>query len=336
MKHRNVVLAGAVVLVLVAGSAVYLRFRGGEADGAVRVSGNIEVTDVDVSFRTAGRVLERLVGEGMTVSEGQVVARLDSADLEREARRKEAELKAAEAALRDLEAGSRPQEIAAARATVARAQAEADRLARDFERSSALYSREVISAREYEAANAASDVAGARLREAREALLLVEEGPRKEQVAQARAQVDQAREALKLAKVRLGYGTITAPLSGLVLSENVEAGDYVAPGTPVVTVGDLANVWLRAYIEETDLGRVKVGQPVEVTTDTYPGKKYAGRVSFIASQAEFTPRNVQTRKERVRLVYRIKVDIPNPERELKPGMPADAVIRTEDKGGGAR
>jgi len=250
--------------------------------------------------------------------------------------RKEAELKAAEAALRDLEAGSRPQEIAAARATVARAQAEADRLARDFERSSALYSREVISAREYEAANAASDVAGARLREAREALLLVEEGPRKEQVAQARAQVDQAREALKLAKVRLGYGTITAPLSGLVLSENVEAGDYVAPGTPVVTVGDLANVWLRAYIEETDLGRVKVGQPVEVTTDTYPGKKYAGRVSFIASQAEFTPRNVQTRKERVRLVYRIKVDIPNPERELKPGMPADAVIRTEDKGGGAR
>ena len=336
MKHRNVVLAGAVVLVLVAGSAVYLRFRGGEADGAVRVSGNIEVTDVDVSFRTAGRVLERLVGEGMTVSEGQVVARLDSADLEREAMRKEAELKAAEAALRDLEAGSRPQEIAAARATVARAQAEADRLARDFERSSALYSREVISAREYEAANAASDVAGARLREAREALLLVEEGPRKEQVAQARAQVDQAREALKLAKVRLGYGTITAPLSGLVLSENVEAGDYVAPGTPVVTVGDLANVWLRAYIEETDLGRVKVGQPVEVTTDTYPGKKYAGRVSFIASQAEFTTRNVQTRKERVRLVYRIKVDIPNPERELKPGMPADAVIRTEDKGGGAR
>ena len=336
MKHRNVVLAGAVVLVLVAGSAVYLRFRGGEADGAVRVSGNIEVTDVDVSFRTAGRVLERLVGEGMTVSEGQVVARLDSADLEREAMRKEAEFKAAEAALRDLEAGSRPQEIAVARATVARAQAEADRLARDFERSSALYSREVISAREYEAANAASDVAGARLREAREALLLVEEGPRKEQVAQARAQVDQAREALKLAKVRLGYGTITAPLSGLVLSENVEAGDYVAPGTPVVTVGDLANVWLRAYIEETDLGRVKVGQPVEVTTDTYPGKKYAGRVSFIASQAEFTPRNVQTRKERVRLVYRIKVDIPNPERELKPGMPADAVIRTEDKGGGAR
>src|SRR4030065_2451649 len=166
----------------------------------------------------------------MKVPGGEFAARLASGDLEREARRKEAELKAAEAALRDLEAGSRPQEIAVARALVARAQAEADRLARDFERSSALYSREVISAREYEAANAASDVAGARLREAREALLLVEEGPRKEQEAQARAQVDQGRGALKPAKGRLGYGAITPPLSGLVLSADVEAGGYVAPG----------------------------------------------------------------------------------------------------------
>ena len=103
---------------------------------------------------------------------------------------------------------------------------------------------------------------------------------------------------------------------------------YAAPGTPVVTVGDLVNLWLRAYISETDLGRVKVGQRVWVTTDTYPGKRYDGRVSFIASQAEFTPKNVQTEKERVKLVYRIKIDIQNPNMELKPGMPADAVILT--------
>jgi len=103
---------------------------------------------------------------------------------------------------------------------------------------------------------------------------------------------------------------------------------YAAPGTPVVTVGDLVNLWLRAYIGETDLGRVKVGQRVRVTTDTYLGKRYDGRVSFIASQAEFTPKNVQTEKERVKLVYRIKIDIQNPNMELKPGMPADAVIQT--------
>ena len=332
MNRRKAMWAGVIVLIAVAGTMAYFRFRGGEAEGAVRVSGNIEVTDVDVSFRIPGRVQERLVGEGMMVTRGQLVARLDIEDLEGEVRLKEAERRAAEAALRDLLAGSRPQEIGAARATVARADAEAVRLVRDDERAAALYSRGVIAAREYEAAKAASEVARARVKEAREALLLVEEGPRKETIELARARLEQAGEALKLAKVRLGYGSVTAPLSGVVLSENVEAGDYVAPGTPVVTVGDLSNVWLRAYIEETDLGRVKIGQPVTVTTDTYPGKKYTGRVSFIAPQAEFTPKSVQTQKERVKLVYRIKVDIPNSAMELKPGMPADAVIRTEEAG----
>lgn len=326
MNRRKAMLAMAIVVVIVAGTIGYLGFRGKEADGAVRVSGNIEVTDVDVAFRIPGRVQERLVSEGMLVTRGQVVARLEIDDLEREGRLKEAERKAAEANLRELLAGSRPQEIEAARATVARAQAEADRLGLDFKRGSALFSREVISAREYEAAKAADEVARARLAEAREALLLVEEGPRKETIDYARARLEQAREALELAKVRVGYGTIVSPLSGVVLSENVEAGDYVAPGTPVVTVGDLSNVWLRAYIEETDLGRVKVGQVVDVTTDTYPDKTYPGRVTFIAPQAEFTPKNVQTQKERVKLVYRIKVDIANPDMELKPGMPADAAV----------
>jgi HlyD family secretion protein len=124
----------------------------------------------------------------------------------------------------------------------------------------------------------------------------------------------------------LGYATITTPFAGLVLSENVEFGEYVAPGTPVITLGDMANVWLRAYINETDLGSVKPGQKVHVTTDTYPEKIYEGRISFISSEAEFTPKNVQTQKERVKLVYRVKIDIPNPQMELKPGMPADAEI----------
>jgi HlyD family secretion protein len=120
---------------------------------------------------------------------------------------------------------------------------------------------------------------------------------------------------------------VASPLSGVVLSENIEPGEFVAAGTPVVTVGELANVWLRAYISEPDLGRVKVGQATRVRTDTYPGKFYEGRVSFLSSQAEFTPRNVQTEQERVKLVYRVKIDLPNPQMELKPGMPADAEIQ---------
>jgi HlyD family secretion protein len=111
-----------------------------------------------------------------------------------------------------------------------------------------------------------------------------------------------------------------------VLSKNIEPGEYVAPGTPVVTVGDLVNVWLRAYIDEADLGRVKVGQKARVTTDTYPGRVYPGTISFISAEAEFTPKNVQTAKQRVKLVYRIKIDIQNPKMELKAGMPADAQI----------
>jgi HlyD family secretion protein len=123
-------------------------------------------------------------------------------------------------------------------------------------------------------------------------------------------------------------------LSGVVLSQNVESGEYVAAGTPVVTVGDLGQVWLRAYINEPDLGRVKAGQRVRVTTNTYPGRAYDRQVSFLASEAEFTHKKVQTRQERVKLVYRIKVDIPNPHMELKPGMPADAdiVLESTDTG----
>lgn len=330
-RKKTIVAAVVVVLVIGAGIAVWLRFREAKEVGVIRVSGNIEVTDVDVSFKIPGRLLQRSVDEGMSISAGQPVARLDSADLEREVSMKEAELQAAEAVLRELVAGSRPQEIARAKAAAAAAQAEAERLSGDFERAKALHARDVISRQEFERTRAAYEVADERRKEATESLHLVEEGPRREQIEQSRARGRQAKEALELARTRLSYATIASPLAGMVLSKNVEPGDYVAPGTPVVTVGSLKDPWLRAYIEETDLGRVKVGQAVEVTADTYPGKKYAGHVSFIASQAEFTPKNVQTRKERVKLVYRIKVDVSNPDMELKPGMPADAAIRTQER-----
>jgi HlyD family secretion protein len=210
----------------------------------------------------------------------------------------------------------------------------------------------VISREEFDRVEAAYEVAVERLNEADWQLRLMEKGSRAEQIESARAALEeaeanyevvkkqekieraearkkQAEAALRLAETRLGYATLRAPLSGVVLSENVEPGEYVAPGTPVVTVGDLENVWLRAYIQETDLGRVKLGQEARLTTDTYPDKAYRGRVSFIASEAEFTPKNVQTQEERVKLVYRIKIDVPNPDMELKPGMPADAEILVE-------
>ena len=183
-----------------------------------------------------------------------------------------------------------------------------------------------MSVRDFEIREADFDVAQAKLRDATERLRLLEKGPRQEKIAQARAQVDAARQALARTLTQLGYTTVPSPLTGVVISKNVEPGEYVAAGTPIVTVGDLEHIWLRAYVNETDLGRIKLGQPVRVTADTYPGRVYQGRVSFISPEAEFTPKNVQTDKERVKLVYRVKIDISNSRMELKPGMPADAEI----------
>ncbi|RJP65954.1 MAG: HlyD family efflux transporter periplasmic adaptor subunit [Candidatus Abyssobacteria bacterium SURF_17] len=381
-KRKLIVLVPLIIVGLII-STRYLT-RSDDEVGVIRVSGNIEVTDAEVSFKIPGRVESRLVSEGQTIYAGQRVAQLDSAELERETGVRKAELQAAKAQLAEFEAGSRPeeiaqaeasarrararldellagsraQEVAVAEATVRQARAEAERQKAEFERQKYLHDNGIIAAQQFDLAMASHEVASARLKETNEHLelvregpraeeieqaraalaevneryLLVKKGPREETIEQARARVEQARQTLGLAETRLGYASLVSPLSGVVLSENVEAGEYVASGTPVVTVGDLQNVWLRAYVNESDLGRVKVGQPVRVTADTYPDKVYQGYVSFIASEAEFTPKNVQTEKERVKLVYRIKIDIPNPNMELKPGMPADADIVVTEEG----
>jgi HlyD family secretion protein len=233
---------------------------------------------------------------------------------------------AAQANLLELETGSRPEEIAQAEAVWERARAEGERAKLELDRQKKLFEREVISAREYDLAKTTYDGTEARIREAKEMLTLVRKGPRREKIDQAKAALEQAREALGLAQTRMGYSVVTSPISGIVLSENIEPGEYVSPGTPILTLGDLSRVYLRAYINETDLGRVKVGQKVRLFSDTFRNKSYEGKITFIASQAEFTPKNVQTQKERVKLVYRIKVDVPNPQMELKPGMPADGEI----------
>lgn len=383
---RRPILLVLVLLLLVAAAAAvawhWRKRRSEEAGHQVRISGNIEVIDAQVGFKIAGRVEKRPVDEGYEVREGDLIAQLDSSDLKHEVGLRRAEHAAAKASLAaleagsraeeiaaaqaamlkaqavlaELEAGSRPQEIAVAEAAVESATADRDRLQADFNRARKLWKTKTISDEDYDRIRAAVDVAVAKLREARERLALVREGPRYEQIQQARAalaqakaqyelvkagprqediqagraRAEQALEALRLAETRLGYATLLAPMNGVVLSKNTEPGEYVAPGTPVVTLADLKNIWLRGYINETDLGRVKLGQKALVRTDTRPGKTYVGRVSFISDQAEFTPKTVQTQQERVKLVYRIKVDIDNPHRELKPGMPADAEILLDE------
>lgn len=324
--RRVAIFIGVAAVLAIAAIALVARTHSGGDGSVVRVSGNIEITSAEVSFKLPGRVAERPVTEGDAVQAGQVVARLDSADLGQQVAARRAELQVAEAALAELEAGSRPEEIAQGEAAFDRARADATRAELDFNRTASMLEQKLVSQQAFDLADATNKSAQAGARQAAEQLKLLRKGPRREDKDQGRARAEQAKQALALAETQLGYATITSPLTGMVMSKNTEPGEFVSPGTPVVTVGDLAHPWLRAYISESDLGRVKLGQPVKVTTDSYPGRAYEGHITFIAPQAEFTPKNVQTEKERVKLVYRIKVELPNPKMELKPGMPADAQI----------
>lgn len=290
------------------------------------ISGNIEVTDAQLGFKLPGRVAERPVFEGDRVKAGQLVARLEDAEQQAQLALSLAEFAGADAALAELEAGSRPQEIAAIEATVRSAEADRDRARLDFARQQDLRTKNVISDRDFETTQALLKVAEARATETTERLKLVREGPRTETIKQARARVAQSSASVELAKIRLAQTQLFSPLTGAVLSHNIEPGEYVSAGTPIVTVADTLHTWVRAYVNQTDLGRVRLGQKLVVHTDTAPGKNFEGTVSFISSEAEFTPKTVQTTKERVKLVFRIKIDIPNPQDELKPGMPADVVL----------
>ncbi len=377
-----------VVLLLAAAGFLIWRFvLAGNGDGtSLLLSGNIELTEVEMSFKQPGRLVELAVDEGDPVTAGQKVARMDSAELEAQQDRenagvqaaqsaltqlhtsinwqsetiagdlelKRADLAAAESRLKELETGSRPQEIENARAALDQARAENDLAQRDWTRAQRLIKAEDISTAQYESFRTRAQAAAAAMKRAEETYALVKEGPRRETIEQARAQVQRAKAAVKLAEtnridlerrrqeiqlrqaeiarsragvrlltVQLSDRALTSPVDGVVLARNAEPGEVLPAGSSVLTLGDIDHPTVRCYVNERDLGRVKLGQRAEVTTDSYPGKTYKGKVAFISSEAEFTPKQIQTQEERVKLVYRIKVEVENPNRELKSNMPVD-------------
>lgn len=325
-KKILLMLIGAAVIVLAIG--VVVRRNHTTNGGELRLTGTIETTTVAVSFKVPGRLKERLVDEGQQVKAGQIVARLEDDELKDERTVRSADQQAAQSALADLKAGSRQEEIAASGATLARLKAEAERAAQDATRAEALFKKEVIPRKELDAARAAKDATAAAVREGNERLKLVKVGPRPDAIKLAQARLEGAAAARSLADTRLSQAVLAAPISGTVMAKHAEPGELLAAGSPVITVAKMDEVWVRAYLPETQLGKIKLGQRAIVTSDTWKGRTYQGTVSFIASEAEFTPRNVQTEAERVKLVYRIKITIANPQQELKPGMPVDAVIAT--------
>ena len=326
MNKRKKVLIFVLIIALAA-SGYFLYFKKQVDPNQVKVSGNIETNTVGVGFKIAGHVVQRLVEEGDSIKKGQPIAKLETADLELEVANAKAQLLASQATLAQLTNGSRPQDVSAARATLRSAEADKNNAAAEYRRTQQLFAQNAISTQDRDRSQTAYATATARADQAAQQLSLVLEGPRQEEIELAAARLEQAKQTLKLAQTRLAYAQVASPIDGVVFSKNIESGEYVSPGTPVVTIGELDQVWLKAYISESDLGKVKLGQKVAVTTDTYPNKIYKGTIGYIASEAEFTPKNIQTAEERVKLVYRIKIMIENTARELKPGMPADAVIK---------
>jgi HlyD family secretion protein len=295
-------------------------------ENQLTLSGNIEAHESLVSFKVQGRIVDLPVEEGQSVEQGALLARLDDADYRQKVRIDEATVHVRESNLALTLAGTREQEVKASQQSMLDAQADLQEKKLDDDRAQRLFSKDEVSAQDRDLADTARKRAEATFQAAQQRYNEAVEGSRKEDIAIARANLREAHANRGLSRVNLGYTTLHAPNAGVITVRQAEVGEVVVPGTPVVTLADLDHIWLRAYIAETDLGRIRWGQEATVTMDTYPGKQYRGRVSFISSSAEFTPKSVQTYKERVTLVYRIKIDIDNPNHELKPGMPADAHI----------
>jgi HlyD family secretion protein len=317
-----------LVAVLVVGGLAYwlVWWETRQPNNTLRLEGHMEATETDLAFKVSGIIQYIFFQEGDWVSVNQAVAGLEAKDLKDEVDRARAALAASKANLNKYERGYRPQEIKEAEAQVGKTKADLVNKQLDYARYENLYKRKVVPGITRDKFEADYLMAKEAQKSAAAQYSLMKEGYRAEDRDQARGQFKEAQAGLELALTRLGYGTINSPVNGVVLVRPMEPGMTAAVGAPVLTVGDMDNIYFQGYIPATDLAKVKFGMKAYVTTDSYPGKKYPAWVSFINAKAEFTPKTVETYKERVTLVYRCKIRAQNLNYDLKPGMPAEAVI----------
>jgi HlyD family secretion protein len=320
MKKRIPIVLTVVALAVAAvwwGKARPLRDRG----GALVLYGNVDIREVNAAFRVAGRVVEVLRDEGDVVKSGDLLARLDDEPFRREAEEARAQAGSARARLQMLEAGSRPQEIAQARAVAREREVNLANAERLFKRQQELFESKAVSTQERDDAEAAYREAEARLNSAKEALALLEAGFRVEEINQARADVARAEAALAGAELRLADTILKCPSEGVVLTRALEPGAMLQAGATVLTISLKQPVWVRAYISETDLGRIHPGMKADILTDARPDKPYRGQVGFVSPRAEFTPKTVETPELRTSLVYRLRIVVEGPDEGLRQGMP---------------
>ncbi len=327
-KGRLVV--GLLAVIVISGAVWWWNARNQETSGADLVlHGNVDIRQVELAFHDSERIAAMLVQEGEPIKRGELLATLDTQRLEYGVANAEAQVAMQRQVLAKLEAGSRPEEIRKARADVAAAQATANNAERVARRQRDLLAKRLVSQQQADDAQAAAEAAQAQLKASEETLRLAVIGPRAEDIAAARATLQAYEAQLALARRQLHDAKLYAPADGIIQERILEPGDMASPQTPVYTIALTNPMWVRAYVDEPDLGRLRPGMKALISTDSFPGKNYRGWIGFISPTAEFTPKSVETRDVRTALVYQVRVYVCNPQGELRLGMPAKVTIPLE-------
>jgi HlyD family secretion protein len=329
MNKRIKFLLPLLLILIVAGAVGYrfwYRADSNNAGDILTLHGNVDIRQVKLAFNGSERISDMRFQEGDRINKGDLLASLDKTRLQHATDQAAARVAAQQEVVARLKAGTRPEEIRQSRAEVEAARITADNAERTSRRLADLTKRKLASQEQADNARAAADAAKAKQRAAEEALRLAEAGPRKEDIAAAEAMLKADQAQLALARRQLSDADLYAPADGVIQDRLLEPGDMASPQRPVYTLALTDPLWVRAYIGETDLGRIHPGMRATVHTDSYPGKSYGGWVGFISPTAEFTPKSVETREVRTDLVYQVRIFVCNPQNQLRLGMPAVATI----------
>lgn len=320
-------LIGVLVVLCVAAAGLGLWFvnRNGVAQ-ELRLYGNVDLRQVALAFNGSERIAAVLVQEGDHVRKGEVLAKLDTSRLEPQVEQAEAQVAAQAAAVQRLHNGSRPEEIAQAQANLVSAEADALDAHKQYDRKKSLLPTAAVSQQDVDTAKATMDVADSKVEVARKALALQVAGPRVEDIAQAEAVLRANQAQLKLLQQQLADAKLLAPVDSIVRSRLMEPGEMASPQRPVFSLAVMSPKWVRAYVSETDLGRIRPGMKAYVVVDGFPGRRFEGWIGFISPVAEFTPKTVQTEELRTSLVYEVRVFVNDPSDDLRLGMPATVLL----------